>query len=253
MVETVDPRKVLKDAVKLLDYEPLNLTIKVSLYDFSIDDSHYYRITKQDGRLNFVIENSSLNIDSVDTFLKTMSYYGIEEIIIENGVTETLLFECGLNLNCMDYQRAKKEYSTKKIQKNFRKSREYAAWKYSPERLKQQGYFNTEFGKKRSKNFIQEANARSRRKGTMGTFGRWCRRNKLDVDGKVSLRCINKAKRSGNTKLIRRAVYAQNIKAYAGARKKRSTSFGKRRKTNRKRHSTKRNLGSEEKYLRSFF
>jgi len=85
----------------------------------------------------------------------------------------------------------------------------------------------TSFGKK--KNFIQEANARSRRKGTMGTFGRWCRRNHLDVNGKVSLRCINKAKKSGNTKLIRRAVYAQNIKAYAGAKKKRRTSFGKKK------------------------
>jgi len=82
------------------------------------------------------------------------------------------------------------------------------------------------FGKKRNRLFIQEANARSRRKGTMGTFGRWCRRNHLDVGGKVSLRCINKAKRSGNTKLIRRAVYAQNIKAYAGARKRRS-GFGR--------------------------
>jgi len=83
------------------------------------------------------------------------------------------------------------------------------------------------FGKK--KNFIQEANARSRRKGTVGTFGRWCRRNHLDVNGKVSLKCINKAKKSGNTKLIRRAVYAQNIKAYAGAKKKRRTSFGKKK------------------------
>lgn len=90
------------------------------------------------------------------------------------------------------------------------------------------------FGKKNR--FIQEANARSRRKGTVGTFGRWCRRHHLDVDGKVSLRCINKAKRSGNTKLIRRAVYAQNIKAYAGAKKRRS-HFGN---------------DSELKYLRSF-
>jgi hypothetical protein len=83
------------------------------------------------------------------------------------------------------------------------------------------------FGKKKNL-FIQEANARSRRKGTVGTFGRWCRRNRLDVNGKVSLRCINKAKKSGNTKLIRRAVYAQNIKAYAGAKKKRKASFGAR-------------------------
>jgi hypothetical protein len=145
MVEALDPREILKDTIKLLNYEPLNLTISVLVYDFSIDDSHYYHITKQDGRLNFVIENSSLNIDSVDSFFKVISYYALQEINISNGVTETLLFECGPE-NCMDYQRAKKEYSTKKIQKNFRKSREYAAWKYSPERLQQQGFFNTEFG-----------------------------------------------------------------------------------------------------------
>lgn len=72
------------------------------------------------------------------------------------------------------------------------------------------------FGKK---NFIQEANARSRRKGTVGTFGRWCRKHKLDDNGKVTLKCINKAKKSGNTTLIRRAVFAQNIKAYSGAKK----------------------------------
>uniref|UniRef100_A0A6C0AZB1 Uncharacterized protein n=1 Tax=viral metagenome TaxID=1070528 RepID=A0A6C0AZB1_9ZZZZ len=83
------------------------------------------------------------------------------------------------------------------------------------------------FGKKKNL-FIQAANARSRRKGTVGTFGRWCRRNHLDTNGKVSLRCINKAKKSGNTKLIRRAVYAQNIKAYAGAKKKRRVSIGRR-------------------------
>ena len=149
MVEAVDPRKVLKDAVRLLDYEPLNLTIKVLVYDFSIDRSHRYDITKQDGRLNFVEENSSLNIDSIDSFLKTISHHVIQELNISNGVTETVFFECSLLLNCMDYERAKKEYSTKKIQKNFRRSREYAAWKYSPERLQQQGFFNNSFGKKK--------------------------------------------------------------------------------------------------------
>ena len=37
------------------------------------------------------------------------------------------------------------------IQQGFRKSRGYAAWKYSPERLASQGYFenNLNFGKKR--------------------------------------------------------------------------------------------------------
>jgi len=145
MVEAVDPREFLKDIIKILDYEPLNLSITVNVYGFSIDDIYSYKITKQDGRLNFVIDDNLLNLQSVDSFLKATSYYPIQEIIISNGVTETLLFECGPE-NCMDYQRAKKEYSTKKIQKNFRKSREYAAWKYSPERLQQQGFFNTEFG-----------------------------------------------------------------------------------------------------------
>ena len=76
------------------------------------------------------------------------------------------------------------------------------------------------FGKKNY--FIQEANARSRRKGTVGTFSKWCKHNHLDIDGKVSLKCINKAKKSGNTKLIRRAVYAQNIGGY--------TTFGKKKR-----------------------
>jgi len=71
------------------------------------------------------------------------------------------------------------------------------------------------FGKK--VNFIQEANRRSRRKGTIGTFGRWCKRHGLAPHGKVTLKCINKAKKSGNTTLIRRATYAKNIKAYEGA------------------------------------
>jgi hypothetical protein len=154
MVEAVDPREFLKDIIKFLDYEPLNLSISVNVYGFSIDDMYSYKITKQDGRLNFVIDDNLLNLHSVDSFLKAISHYPIQEINISNGVTETLLFECGFNLNCMDYQRAKKEYSSKKIQKNFRKSREYAAWKYSPERLQQQGFFNTEFGK-RSKHLIE--------------------------------------------------------------------------------------------------
>jgi hypothetical protein len=78
----------------------------------------------------------------------------------------------------------------------------------------------------------------------MGTFGRWCRRQHLDTDGKVSLRCINKAKKSGNTTLIRRAVYAQNIKAYAGAKRSGAKRSGARKSS----------FGtcSEIKYLKSF-
>ncbi len=89
---------------------------------------------------------------------------------------------------------------------------------------------------KRKKLFIQEANRRSRLKGTRGTFGKYCRSKGLAPNGKVTMACIRRAKRSGNTTLIRRAVFAQNIRAYEGARKKprrkgsrktrRSTRFG---------------------------
>jgi len=90
----------------------------------------------------------------------------------------------------------------------------------------------TNFGVKEKKRFIQEANRRSAIKGTIGTFGKWCRSKGLAKDGKVTLRCINKAKKSGNTKLIRRATFAKNIGGYAGAVKKRKVRFGK--KSNKK-------------------
>jgi hypothetical protein len=87
------------------------------------------------------------------------------------------------------------------------------------------------FGKpseKNKKRFIQEANRRTRLKGTQGTFGKYCKKQGLAPNGKVTMACINRAKRSGNTTLIRRAVFAQNIKGYEGAKKKRGSGFGKR-------------------------
>jgi hypothetical protein len=79
------------------------------------------------------------------------------------------------------------------------------------------------FGAKAKKNFIQEANRRSKLKGTTGTFGKWCKSQGLAKDGKVTLRCIKKAKSSGNTTLIRRATFAKNIGGYKGAVHTRST------------------------------
>ena len=80
------------------------------------------------------------------------------------------------------------------------------------------------FGRK--KRFIQEANRRSVLKGTVGMFGKWCKSQGLAKDGKVTLRCINKAKRSGNTTLIRRATFAKNIGGYAGAKHRKRSRFG---------------------------
>ena len=80
------------------------------------------------------------------------------------------------------------------------------------------------FGRKRKKNFIQEANRRSVLKGTVGSFGRWCKSQGLaSKDGKVTLGCINKGKKSKNLTIRRRANFAKNIKAYTRSR------FGKKK------------------------
>jgi len=73
----------------------------------------------------------------------------------------------------------------------------------------------TRFGKKK---FIQEANERSRRKGTVGSFKRWCKRQGYS---KVTTACINRGKRSKSLTTRRRAVFAQNIRP-----KKKSAHFG---------------------------
>ena len=82
------------------------------------------------------------------------------------------------------------------------------------------------FGAKAKKNFIQEANRRSRLKGTTGTFGKWCKSQGLASDGKVTKACINKGLRSKNTTIIRRANFARNIGAYKGAVHRRRSRFG---------------------------
>jgi len=85
------------------------------------------------------------------------------------------------------------------------------------------------FGKK-SKNFIQEANERSRRKGTVGSFTRWCKRQGYD---KVTMACIKKGKRSKSLRTRRRAIFAQNIRPKKKSRfgecgcKQQQTQFGR--------------------------
>jgi len=82
------------------------------------------------------------------------------------------------------------------------------------------------FGRIKKKLFIQEANRRSIIKGTAGMFRSWCNSQGLTKNGKVTLSCINKAKRSKNPTLRKRANFAKNIGGYVGS--KRKTRFGKR-------------------------
>ena len=64
--------------------------------------------------------------------------------------------------------------------------------------------------------FIQEANKKSVKKGTVGSFTRWCKSKKLaDSQGKVTMKCINKGLRSKSLLTRRRANYARNIGGYS--------------------------------------
>lgn len=66
-----------------------------------------------------------------------------------------------------------------------------------------------EFGKKK---FIQRANEESQKKGTVGSFRRYCKR-KLNIN-KVNKKCIQLAKKSKNKKIRKKAVFAENIRGY---------------------------------------
>jgi hypothetical protein len=64
-----------------------------------------------------------------------------------------------------------------------------------------------------NKKFIQSALKKMRKKGTLGSFKRWCKRNGLlSADKKVTRKCINAGKKSKNLKIKRRAIFAQNIR-----------------------------------------
>jgi hypothetical protein len=65
------------------------------------------------------------------------------------------------------------ENAATKIQRGFRKSRGYAAWDYSPERLASQGYFeNMDFGKRRSTKSTKSTKRRSNTTYSLKTIDR---------------------------------------------------------------------------------
>jgi len=60
------------------------------------------------------------------------------------------------------------------------------------------------------KKFIQKAVKKMEKKGTEGSFSKYC-------GGEVTKACIDKAMKSGNPSLVKKANFAKNIKAYKGA------------------------------------
>jgi hypothetical protein len=73
-----------------------------------------------------------------------------------------------------------------------------------------------DFGKsKKTKKFIQSSLEKMRKKGTLGSFKRWCLKHRLiSKTGKVTKKCINVAKKSPNLKIRQKAIFAQNIGAF---------------------------------------
>ena len=75
--------------------------------------------------------------------------------------------------------------------------------------------------KKEDKYWMQEARERMERKGTVGKFTAYCKRKGYKG---VTQACINEAKRNarktGNTELLKEAVFAENARKAARKRKK---------------------------------
>jgi len=66
--------------------------------------------------------------------------------------------------------------------------------------------------------FIQKAVSKMGKKGTEGSFKKYC-------GGEVTMDCIKKAMNSGDPKLVKKANFAKNIKAYKGAEHKESITM----------------------------
>ena len=67
--------------------------------------------------------------------------------------------------------------------------------------------------KENSEKFIQKATDKMEKRGTDGSFKRYC-------GGEVTKSCIDKALNSGSASLVKKATFAKNIKGYEGAKHK---------------------------------
>jgi len=67
-------------------------------------------------------------------------------------------------------------------------------------------------------NFIQKVTKKMEKKGTSGKFGQWCKKEGLDKDGEVTKKCIDKAMKSDDSKVVKMANFAKNIGGFKGAK-----------------------------------
>lgn len=66
--------------------------------------------------------------------------------------------------------------------------------------------------------FIQKATEKMEKKGTTGKFASWCKKEGLDKDGEVTKKCIDKAMKSDDSKVVKMANFAKNIGGFKGAK-----------------------------------
>ena len=71
--------------------------------------------------------------------------------------------------------------------------------------------------RKKSSKWLQKASKKMEQKGTVGAFTAYCKRKGYKG---VTQQCIAEAKKSGNKTLVKRAVFAENVKKIARKRKK---------------------------------
>jgi hypothetical protein len=71
---------------------------------------------------------------------------------------------------------------------------------------------------KKEEKFIQKATKKMEKKGTSGKFGDWCKKEGLDKDGEVTKKCIDKAMKSDDSKVVKMANFAKNIGGFKGAK-----------------------------------
>ena len=73
-------------------------------------------------------------------------------------------------------------------------------------------------GEEKDGKFIQKATKKMEKKGTEGKFGTWCKSHGLDKDGEVTKKCIDKAMKSDDSKVVKMANFAKNIGGFKGAK-----------------------------------
>jgi len=66
--------------------------------------------------------------------------------------------------------------------------------------------------------FIQKATKKMEKKGTSGKFGEWCKSHGLDKNGEVTKKCIDKAMKSDDSKVVKMANFAKNIGGFKGSK-----------------------------------